>query len=165
MNKVILMGRLTRNPDVRYGTGEGAMAVARYTLAVDRRFRRDGGQDADFIGCVAFGRQAEFAEKYLKQGTKIAITGRIQTGSYTNRDGVKVYTTDVVVEDQEFAESKASAANYNGGGFAPQDNFQSAPAPMSAPQAPARPNPGSAAGAEEGFMAIPEGIEEELPFI
>ena len=101
MNKVILMGRLTRDPDVRYSAGENSTAVARYTLAVDRRFRRDGDSaTADFIGCVAFGRQAEFAEKYLRQGTKIAITGRIQTGSYTNREGQKVYTTDVVVEEQ-----------------------------------------------------------------
>ena len=106
MNKVILMGRLTRNPDVRYSQGEKATCVARYTLAVNRRFRREGDQDADFINCVAFGRQGEFAEKYLKQGTKIVISGRIQTGSYTNRDGVKVYTTDVVVEEQDFAESK-----------------------------------------------------------
>ena len=114
MNKVILMGRLTRDPDVRYSAGENSTAVARYTLAVDRRFRRDGDATADFIGCVAFGRQAEFAEKYLRQGTKIAITGRIQTGSYTNREGQKVYTTDVVVEEQEFAESK-NAGGSNGG--------------------------------------------------
>lgn len=107
MNKVILMGRLTRDPDVRYSAGENSTAVARYTLAVDRRFRRDGDSaTADFIGCVAFGRQAEFAEKYLRQGTKIAITGRIQTGSYTNREGQKVYTTDVVVEEQELQRAK-----------------------------------------------------------
>lgn len=106
MNKVILMGRLTRDPDIRYSAGESSTAVARYTLAVDRRFKRDGEATADFINCVAFGRSAEFAEKYLRQGIKIAITGRIQTGSYTNREGVKVYTTDVVVEEQEFAESK-----------------------------------------------------------
>ena len=111
MNKVILMGRLTRDPDVRYSAGENSTAVARYTLAVDRRFHRDGDATADFIGCVAFGRQAEFAEKYLRQGTKIAITGRIQTGSYTNREGQKVYTTDVVVEEQEFAESKNAGGN------------------------------------------------------
>ena len=105
MNKVILMGRLTRDPEVRYSQGDNAMAVARYTLAVDRRFNRNNDdQTADFISCVAFGRSGEFAEKYLHKGTKIAITGRIQTGSYTNKDGVKVYTTDVVVEDQEFAE-------------------------------------------------------------
>lgn len=144
MNKVILMGRLTRNPDVRYSQGESATAVARYTLAVDRRFKRDGEQSADFIGCVAFGRAAEFAEKYLKQGTKICVTGRIQTGSYTNKDGNKVYTTDVVVEEQEFAESK------NAQGSA--DAYQ--------PES--RPMPSAASG--DGFMNIPEGIEEELPF-
>ena len=137
MNKVILMGRLTRDPEVRYSQGDNATAVARYTLAVDRRFRRDGDASADFIGCVAFGRQAEFAEKYLRKGTKIAITGRIQTGSYTNRDGQKVYTTDVVVEEQEFAESKASGQT-------------------------AQQNPASAS--EDGFMEIPDGLEEELPF-
>ena len=144
MNKVILMGRLTRNPDVRYSQGEKATCVARYTLAVNRRFRRDGEQDADFINCVAFGRQGEFAEKYLKQGTKIVISGRIQTGSYTNRDGVKVYTTDVVVEECEFAESKNAAGDNSG--FTPSD----------------RPSPSSAAG--DGFMNIPDGIDEELPF-
>lgn len=138
MNKVILMGRLTRDPEVRYSQGEQATAIARYTVAVDRRFRRDGdSQTADFIGCVAFGRQAEFAEKYLRKGTKIALTGRIQTGSYTNRDGQKVYTTDVVAEEQEFAESKAAG-----------QNTQQNPAPVS----------------EDGFMEIPDGLEEELPF-
>ena len=139
MNKVILMGRLTRDPEVRYSQGEQATAIARYTVAVDRRFRRDGdSQSADFIGCVAFGRQAEFAEKYLRKGTKIALTGRIQTGSYTNRDGQKVYTTDVVVEEQEFAESKAAG-----------QNTQQNPAPMTR---------------EDGFMEITDGLEEELPF-
>ena len=149
MNKVILMGRLTRDPDVRYSQGENATAVARYTLAVDRRFRRDGDQSADFIGCVAFGRQGEFAEKYLRQGTKIVVTGRIQTGSYTNRDGQKVYTTDVVVEDHEFVESKAAAAEH--GGYQQQGSFQQS-----------MPDPSSAAG--DGFMNIPDGIDEELPF-
>ena len=149
MNKVILMGRLTRDPDVRYSQGENATAVARFTLAVDRRFRRDGDQSADFIGCVAFGRQAEFVEKYLRQGTKIAATGRIQTGSYTNRDGQKVYTTDVVIEEMEFAESKASAGEH-AGGFQQSNPFQSAPAPSAA--------------AGDGFMNIPDGIDEELPF-
>ena len=145
MNKVILMGRLTRDPEVRYSQGEQATAIARYTLAVDRRFRREGDQQtADFIGCVAFGRQGEFAEKYLRKGTKIAITGRIQTGSYTNKDGQKVYTTDVVVEEQEFADSKA--ASEGNGGFTPAD----------------RPSPSVAAG--DGFMNIPDGIDEELPF-
>ena len=114
MNKVILMGRLTRDPEVRYTQGDNAMAIARYTLAVDRRFNRNNNgddQNADFIGCVAFGRSGEFAEKYLRKGTKVVVTGRIQTGSYTNKDGVKVYTTDVVVEDQEFAESKNASGN------------------------------------------------------
>ncbi len=151
MNKVILMGRLTRDPDVRYSAGENSTAVARYTLAVDRRFHRDGDATADFIGCVAFGRQAEFAEKYLRQGTKIAITGRIQTGSYTNREGQKVYTTDVVVEDQEFAESKNAGGN-NGGYSAPQHNN---PAPSANT---------SDLGSADGFMNIPDGIDEELPF-
>ena len=152
MNKVILMGRLTRDPDVRYSAGENSTAVARYTLAVDLRFRRDGDSaTADFIGCVAFGRQAEFAEKYLRQGTKIAITGRIQTGSYTNREGQKVYTTDVVVEEQEFAESKNAGGN-NGGYSAPQHNN---PAPSANT---------SDLGSADGFMNIPDGIDEELPF-
>ena len=159
MNKVILMGRLTRNPDVRYSQGDKATFVARYTLAVNRRFRREGDQDADFINCVAFGRQGEFAEKYLKQGTKIVISGRIQTGSYTNREGVKVYTTDVVVEEQDFAESKAAASNYSGGYQA--GNYQPAPEPQ--PTMTSRPAPTEAVS--DGFMTIPEGIEEELPFI
>lgn len=149
MNKVILMGRLTRDPDVRYSAGENGTSVARYTLAVDRRFgRRDGESNADFISCVAFGKSAEFAEKYLHQGIKIVVTGRIQTGSYTNRDGNKVYTTDVVVEDQEFAESK-SASQAGGGNYAPT--------PM-----PSTPAPSMASG--DGFMNIPDGLDEELPF-
>lgn len=119
MNKVILMGRLTREPEMRYSQNENSTAIARYTLAVDRRFRRDGEQEADFISCVVFGKGAEFAEKYLHQGTKIVLTGRIQTGSYTDREtGKKVYTTEVVVEEQEFAESKAASnggSNQNGG--------------------------------------------------
>ena len=149
MNKVILMGRLTREPDVRYlQNADGSMAVARYTLAVDRRRGRnsDNEQSADFISCVAFGRSGEFAEKYLHQGTKIAITGRIQTGSYTNKDGQRVYTTDVVVEEQEFAESKSSAAANSGAAYTPS-----------------RPEPSAAAG--DGFMNIPDGVEDEgLPF-
>lgn len=146
MNKVILMGRLTRDPEVRYSQGENAMAVARYTLAVERSFKRDGEQTADFIGCIAFGKSGEFAEKYLRKGTKIAISGRIQTGSYTNKDGQKVYTTDVVVEQQEFAESKAAGNgnNENNSGYSPS------------------PSPNAAAG--DGFMNIPDGIDEELPF-
>ena len=141
MNNVVLMGRLTRDPNVTYSqSGEGSTAVARYTLAVDRRYKREGQQEADFISCVAFGKSAEFAEKYLRQGIKICISGRIQTGSYTNREGQKVYTTDVVVESHEFAESK----NASQGSQAPQ------PAPTAA--------------ANDGFMHIPEGIDEELPF-
>ena len=106
MNKVILMGRLTKDPDVRYSQGENATAIARYSIAVDRRFKKEGEQTADFIGCVAFGKLGEFAEKYLRKGTKVVVTGRIQTGSYTNKDGQKVYTTDVVVEECEFAEAE-----------------------------------------------------------
>lgn len=138
MNKVILIGRLCADPEVRYSQNQNQTAVARYRLAVDRRFKMEGEQTADFISCVAFGKVAEFAEKYLRQGTKIAITGRIQTGSYTNKDGQKIYTTDVVVEDHEFAESKgASAGN---GGAAPQT------------------------ADPDGFMSLPDGIDEELPF-
>ena len=148
MNKVILMGRLTRDPDVRYSqSATGSMAVARYTLAVDRRRGRnsDNEQSADFISCVAFGRSGEFAEKYLHQGTKIVVTGRIQTGSYTNKDGQRVYTTDVVVEEQEFAESKSAASG------------------ETAAYTPSRPEPSAAAG--DGFMNIPDGVEDEgLPF-
>ena len=152
MNKVILMGRLTRDPEVRYSQGDNAMAIARYTLAVDRRFNRNNNDEnsADFIGCVAFGKSAEFAERYLHKGTKIVATGRIQTGSYVNKDGVKVYTTDVVVEDQEFAESKAASDNYRGGNFGGQ----------AAPSAPTAGGSGSA----DGFMNIPDGIDEDLPF-
>ena len=152
MNKVILMGRLTRDPEVRYSQGEQSTAIARYTLAVDRRFRRDGDtQTADFINCVAFGRQGEFAEKYLRKGIKIAITGRIQTGSYTNKDGQRVYTTDVVAENVEFAESKNASAGNNDGGYqnAGFGGGNNAPAPS---------------GAGDGFMNIPDGIDEELPF-
>ena len=149
MNKVILMGRLTRDPEVRYSQGENALAIARYTLAVDRRAaRREGEATADFINCVAFGRSAEFAERYLRQGTKIVVSGRIQTGSYTNRDGQKVYTTEVVVEEQEFAESKGSADVNRG-----NSGFQAA-----------APAPAPAFDAGDGFMNIPDGIDEELPF-
>ena len=155
MNKVILMGRLTRDPDIRYSAGENSTAVARYTLAVDRRFRRDGEQTADFISCVAFGRTAEFAEKYFHQGIRIVMSGRIQTGSYTNRDGVKVYTTDVVVEEQEFAESKSASAE-NSGGFGGGYRQSQAAAPAPAPAA--------ASASADGFMNIPDGIDEELPF-
>ena len=144
MNKVILMGRLTRDAEVRYSQGDASTAVARFSLAVDRRFKRDGDeQTADFINCVAFGRTGEFFERFGRKGTKFLVEGRIQTGSYTNRDGQKVYTTDVVVENVEFAESKASSDN---SGYVPAD----------------RPSPSGAAG--DGFMNIPDGIDEELPF-
>ncbi len=151
MNKVILMGRLTRDPEIRYTQGERQMAIARYSLAVNRSFKREGEPDADFINCVAFGRQADFAEKHLKKGIRIVITGRIQTGSYTNRDGVRVYTTDIIVEEQEFAESKA-ASERNAAGFSASQQSQ----------APARPAPAEAV--DDGFMNIPESIDEELPF-
>ena len=142
MNKVILMGRLTRDPEVRYSAGDNSMAIARYTLAVDRRFKRDGEATADFIGCVAFGRSAEFAEKYFRQGLKVVVSGRIQTGSYTNKDNIKVYTTEVIAEDIEFAESKAAAEGSSGaGGHQKPDQTEN-----------------------DGFMNIPEGIDEELPF-
>ena len=151
MNKVILMGRLTRDPDVRYSPGDNATAIARYTLAVDRRFsgkhENNGGQSADFIGCVAFGKGAEFAGKYLHQGTRVLVTGRIQTGSYVNRDGQKVYTTDVVIEDQEFAKSRSvdSSAGTGENRTARQGLKKSEP-------------DGS------GFMKIPEGIDVDTPF-
>lgn len=132
------MGRLTRDPEIRYSQGENPTAIARYSLAVDRRFKRDGEQTADFINCIAFGKNGEFAEKYLRKGTKIAVIGRIQTGSYTNKDGVKVYTTDVVVEEHEFAESKAASQQNNG--------------------------PASTPLGGDGFMNIPDGIDSELPF-
>lgn len=137
MNKVILMGRLTRNPDIKYSADN--KAFARYSLAVDRRFSQEGQPTADFINCVAFGKNAEFAEKYLHKGTKIVAVGRIQTGSYTNRDGQKVYTTDVVVEEYEFCESRSnqsSAAGASGNASVPSD----------------------------GFMSIPDGIADEVPF-
>lgn len=156
MNKVILMGRLTRDPEIRYSTGENSTAVARYTLAVDRRFKRDSEETADFINCVAFGRSAEFAERFLRKGLKMVVSGRIQTGSYTNKDGVKVYTTDVIVEDHEFAESKAASegSSYNGGSYGGGGSYGAADN---------RPAPGAAV-AGDGFINIPDGIDEELPF-
>lgn len=141
MNKVILIGRATKDTEARYTSGENSMCIARYTLAVDRRFKRDGDQSADFIPCVAFGKAGEFAEKYIKKGTKIAVSGRIQTGSYTNKDGVKVYTTEVVVEEQEFAESKNSGSNGS-------DRKQTE----------------AKKDDMDGFMNIPDGIDDELPF-
>ena len=140
------MGRITRDAEVRYSQGDASTAIARFSLAVDRRFKRDGDeQTADFINCVAFGKTAEFMERFGRKGTKFVVEGRIQTGSYTNRDGQRVYTTDVVVENIEFAESKSTSDN-NNGGYVPAD----------------RPSPSGAAG--DGFMNIPDGIDEELPF-
>lgn len=195
MNKVALIGRVVRQPDVRYTQGQnGQTCVARYTLAVDRRRRVEGEQNADFISCVAFGRSGEFADKYFRKGIKIAVSGRIQTGSYVNKDGVKVYTTDVVVEDQEFCESRSSAAADTG---AAQEAAGPAPAPATDP-APAprqEPTPAPQYGARaadldrrmsrttyggnnaqrelfgrqddalDGFMNIPDSIDEELPFV
>ena len=139
MNKVYLIGRLAADPDVRYSQGETSTAIARYRLAVNRRFKREGEQEADFISCVAFGKNGEFAEKYLKKGIKIAVAGRIQTGSYTNQEGQKVYTTDIFVEEHEFCESKGTGGS------------TSAPAP-------------SYPTDSDGFMSVPDGIDEELPF-
>lgn len=143
MNKVVLVGRLVRDPEIRYTQGDNPMAIARYTLAVDRRFKREGEPTADFINCVVFGKSAEFVEKYFVKGLRIAISGRITTGSYTNKDGMKVYTTEVTVEDQEFAESKAeSESNKDSGHQSKTSNTSS----------------------NGGFMSIPDGIDEELPF-
>ena len=154
MNKVVLMGRLTRDPDVRYTQGQDQKCIARYTLAVDRRKARDSeGQQADFISCVAFGKSGEFIEKYCHKGTKLVVSGRIQTGSYTNRDGQKVYTTDVVAEDQEFAESKSAAGN--GTGEAVRTDAAAGASGE---------NQSNAEAAGDGFMSIPDGIDEELPF-
>ena len=144
MNKVILVGRLTRDPEVRYTQGENPMAIARYTLAVDRRFRRDGEPTADFINCVVFGKSAEFTEKYFRQGLRVAISGRITTGSYTNRDGQKVYTTDIVVEEQEFAESKAESESNKTSNNHTQSSSQGT--------------------SNDGFLNVPDGIDAELPF-
>ena len=136
MNKVILIGRVVRDAEIRYSQGTSSTCIARYTLAVDRKFKQEGQSNADFINCIAFGKLGEFAEKYLHKGTKIAVTGRIQTGSYTNKDGQKVYTTDVVVEEQEFCESKS------------QSNSQ----PQSTPSN------------DNSWMNIPDGVEDSLPF-
>lgn len=145
MNKVVLMGRLTRDPEVRYTQGDKAIPIARWSLAVDRRYKTEGGASADFINCVAFGKAAEFAEKYFRQGMKICISGRIQTGSYVNRDGVKCYTTDVVVEEQDFCETKEANEKY----ASVQAEGQ-------------QPPQGKPMG--DGFMSIPDGVLDELPF-
>lgn len=148
MNKVILMGRLTRDPEVRYSQGDNATAIARFTLAVDRRIKRDNEAPVDYINCVSFGRSAEFTEKYFHKGTKIVIAGRIQTGSYTNKDGQKVYTTDIVIEEQDFAESKAASQQNNPGNAQNASNNQQAqqPKPQTSP---------------DGFMSADD---EGLPF-
>ena len=161
MNKVILMGRLTRDPEVRYSQGASQTSVARFSIAVDRRFKREGEPDADFFNCTAFGKQAEFVERYLHKGIKILMSGRVQNDNYTNKDGQMVYSVRVMVDEIEFAESKnASGGNaggfnngggfggggFNGGSFGGNQN--SAPAPS---------------GAGDGFMNIPDGIDEELP--
>ena len=140
MNKIILVGRLTRDPEVRYSSGEIQTAVARYMLAVERRFKRNNEPTADFIQCVVFGKSAEFAEKYFRQGMRISVSGRIQTGSYTNKDGVRVYTTEVIVEEQEFAESKSESASAHAHGSQ------------------------EGASSDDGFMNIPDNINEELSF-
>ena len=143
MNKVQLVGRLTRDPEIRYSQGENATATARFSVAVNRRFKNaEGNYDADFINCVAFGKSAEFVEKYFKKGMAIGLTGRIQTGSYTNKDGQKVDTTDVVVEETEFVESKGASNTGN--------SNVSRPAPSAANN--------------NDFMSIPDGVDEELPF-
>ena len=147
MNRAILMGRLTRDPEVRYSSGERSMAIARYTLAVDRGFKRadSSEQNADFIPCVAFDKAGEFAERYFRQGMRVLISGRIQTGSYTNKEGQKVYTTEVIIDTQEFADSKGASDG------------------SSSYQASTRPSPASAS--TDGFMNIPDGVDDEgLPF-
>ena len=150
MNKVILMGRLTRDPEVRYSQGEKQMAVARYSLAVDRRFKRDGEPDADFFNCTSFGKQAEFVEKYLHKGSKILLEGRIQNDNYKNKDGNQVYSVRVIAENVEFAESKRAADSYSAPDYGSRqsDSFAS----------------GSGSGAMDDFINIPDGIEEDLPF-
>lgn len=140
MNRVILMGRLTRDPEVRYSTGENSMAVARYTLAIDRAIKKQGEQSADFINCVAFSKAAEFAEKYFRQGMRVLVSGRLQTGNYTNREGQKVYTTDVILDSQEFADSKGESAR--GGSKKQEANVDA-----------------------DGFLNIPDDVDDEgLPF-
>ncbi len=150
MNKVILMGRLTRDPEVRYSQGANQTAVARFSVAVDRRFKREGEPDADFFNCTAFGKQAEFIERYMRKGVKVVLSGRIQNDNYTNKEGQMVYSVRVMVDEVEFAESKnASSGNSDGGFQGGYNGGNNAPAPS---------------GAGDGFMNIPDGIDEELPF-
>jgi len=151
MNKVIMIGRLTRDPEIRYGQGANNVMIGSFSIAVDRRFKREGEPEADFFNCRTFGKQAEFVEKYLKKGIKIVVEGRIQNDNYTNKEGQKVYSTQIIVDNLEFAESKAASeasGNYGGQSY-------------TSSQAPAAPAP---TGAQEGFMEIPGGLEEELPF-
>lgn len=162
MNKVILLGRLTKDPDVRRSQGAEPVTIARYTLAVDRRQKKQEGQQAaDFISCVAFGKAGEFAEKYLHKGTKICVSGRIQTGSYTRQDGTKAYTTDVVIEEQEFAERKADS-----GRAAMDDQMAAQYGGQGSQQAAGRTGQQGSweQSAMDGFLNIPDGIDEELPF-
>lgn len=158
MNKVILMGRLTRDPEVRYSQGASQTSVARFSVAVDRRFKREGEPDADFFNCTAFGKQAEFIEKYLHKGTKIVLCGRVQNDNYTNKDGQMVYSVRIMVDEIEFAESKNASGgggdNYNNGGSYNNGGGYNGGGY----------NPPAASGAGDGFMNIPDGIEEELPF-
>ena len=154
MNKVILMGRLTRDPEVRYSQGANQTTVGRFSIAVDRRFKREGEPDADFFNCTCFGKQAEFVERYLHKGTKVVLCGRIQNDNYTNKDGQMVYSVRVMVDEIEFAESKNASAGNNDGGYNNGYNnggFGGGNAP-------------AASGAGDGFMNIPDGIDEELPF-
>lgn len=154
MNKCHLMGRVVRNPEIKYSQGSKPMCIARYTLAVTRKYKQQDGQNADFINCVAFGKQGEFAEKYLKQGIKIVVSGRIQTGSFEKKDGSKVYTTDVVVEEQEFAESKSASEHAS----APSQPQAAEPQQMSFPT---QEQPKQ----EQPWMSVPDGFESELPFL
>ena len=163
MNTVILMGRLVRDPEIRYSSGDSSNAVARYRLAVDRRFKREGQPDADFFDCVAFGRQAEFAEKYLHQGTKMVVQGRLQNDNYTDKDGRTVYRNQIVIENQEFAESKAVSQQNNSYRAPAAAAPAPAPAAYSASPAPA-PMPAAPDTSADGFMNIPDSIDEELPF-
>ena len=150
MNKVILMGRLTRDPEVRYSrNANGQMAIARYSIAVDRQRKREGEPDADFFNCTSFGRQGEFVEKYLKKGTKVVVVGRIQNDNYTNKEGQQVYSVQVIVEEVEFAESKNASQNNNNYGGAPAGGNAGGSAPS---------------GANADFMNVPDGVVEDLPF-
>ena len=158
MNKVILMGRLTRDPEVRYSQGASATAVARFSVAVDRRFKREGEPDADFFNCTSFGKQAEFVERYLHKGTKVVLSGRIQNDNYTNKEGQMVYSVRVIVDEIEFAESKNAAGGNGDGGYTGGGNYgNNNMGGMGQAQAPS-------GGAGDGFMNIPNGIDEDLPF-